>query len=196
MAFKSWKNKKKGITLVELLLVIALVGPLIYVVANSYITVVKVFFNQNARIDLESELRIAIDDMSNTTRSSSSIIANCSPCGGTSSDDTNLVLELWPIDENGDLIDPQGINYDYVHIRTVTDQIIKTTYPSGVSSRTGGNDILVSSGAQPISITYDNVTPTNAGKVIINISAQKTIFGKTIASTQSKEVKLRNRQPQ
>lgn len=125
-----------GFTLVEILLGTALVGVIAFLMASVFIAHFKLFYDQNSVIDIASQNKLALDEITNQIRQSESVVTTCAN-NGCPDDVTGpnvIVLRLWPINSSGEIIDAQGTNYDYVvykrepasvtsHISTSTDDV-------------------------------------------------------------------------
>ena len=189
---------KKGFTLVEMIVGFGLVGIVSVLVAALYFTNFKLFSNQNTSIDVNSQNRLAIDNITNQIRESMAVAASC--CSPTETAGSNeLVLQLWPTDTNGDPTDPGASNYDYIiyKLDSANSTITKQTVPaSGISHRTSGTKVLaVSLATNGLQFTYapDNTTPSTATEIIVSIVTTGTAAGKTQTVIQTTSATLRNK---
>src|SRR3989344_9154805 len=95
-----------GVSLVELLIGMSIVGFMGVLIAALYFSHFKLFSSQNTRIEVASENKIALEEMTNQIRESQGVAANCcSPTETTRAD--VLVLQIWPPNASGD---PQAPN--------------------------------------------------------------------------------------
>ena len=187
---------KRGFTLVEFLVGFGLVGIISVLVAALYFTNFRLFSNQNASIDINSQNKIAIDEITNQLRQSQAVASSC--CGGDASGVNALVLQLWPLDVNGDPTDPNP-NYDYIVYKidpTDPTRIQKKTVPAAGSTRPASTKVLSTDlAANGLSFTYapDNASPQTAEKITVSITTTKTANGKTQTVTQTGNGTLRNK---
>src|SRR4030042_5309575 len=101
---------KNGFTLVELITSMAILGIASIMIASIYFAHARLFSNQNTSIDLSTESRLALDEMTNQIRESQSVVSSCPLCGGDTTSPTALVLQLWSLDVNDEPID-SAFNY-------------------------------------------------------------------------------------
>ncbi len=186
---------KFGLTLVEILVGIAVFGLITVLIAAIYLSHYKIYSNQNSQIDAASQSKVGIDEIVNQIRQSASVANSCTPCGSDTTSSSVLILQLWPLDSNGDPKDPSSGNYDYiVYKKNPIDitQMIRKILPNASSTRKGGNQII-SSNISSLTFTYNNADPTQATKVTIVLTTSQAALGKTQTSTQTKVVDLRNK---
>ncbi len=184
----------KAFTIIELITAFALVGLISVLVASIYFAHFKLFSNESASIDVNSQNKLAIDDITNQLRESQAIVANC--CGGIyTTSATTLVLQLWPIDSSPQPIDPGTSNYDYIiYQRDATDntKLDKIIVPSSISTRHAGTNVI-STDISNLQFTYNNPTPSLATEVTVSVTTTATSYGKTQTTTQTGNGTLRNR---
>ncbi|OGD86645.1 hypothetical protein A2870_00235 [Candidatus Curtissbacteria bacterium RIFCSPHIGHO2_01_FULL_41_11] len=186
---------KKGFTLVELIIGFGLIGLVSVLVASLYFTNFRLFSNQSTSIDINSQNKIAVDEIVNEARQSQGVAESCClPTETTTS--TVLVLQLWPLDANGDPFDPSG-NYDYIIYKADPDdstRIQKKVVADASSTRPASTQILATALAPDgLQFTYDNGTPSLAAKVTVSVSTTGTAAGKTQTVTQTGSATLRNK---
>lgn len=197
---------KKGFTLVEVIVGTALLGLVSVLIASIYFTNFKLFSHQSTSIDINSQNKLAIDEISNQIRQSQSVAASCPnpPCNPTeTSSSTVLALQLWPLDANGDPKDPLGgTDYDYIVYKidpANSSRIQKKIAPDASSTRPASAKVLATSlSANGLSFTYKDgsgstVSPSAATEVTISISTTGTSVGKTQTVTQTNNATLRNK---
>ena len=74
---------KKGVSIVEILVATSIVSMLFIIIASLYLTHFKVFANQNNTIEVNSQTRLALDDITNWIRQSQSVVCTCIVCSGS-----------------------------------------------------------------------------------------------------------------
>lgn len=191
---------KRAISLVELLVGMGIVSFLILIIAGVYIAHFKIFSNQNASIESASQNKIALEDMTNEIRESAGVVTSCPnpPCSPAQTTSASiLVLKIWPIDVNGDPIDP-GVNpqnVDYIiYQRNPSDEwkLQKKIVPYATSSRQAiTKDIAANITA--LSFTYDNADPSLATQVDITLDTQASNLGKSYTVSQKSTALIRNK---
>lgn len=186
-------EKNSGFTMPEILVGLGIIGLIALLVATIFFAYFRLFSNQNTAIDLTSQNKLAIDEITNQIRQSQAVAANC--CDGDTSDSNNLVLQLWPLDATGEPFDPGVTPHDYLVYRREpvnNTNLIKKTVPNVSSSRTGGTKIIASN-VSDLQFTYDDPTPSLAGEVTVLISTTGTSGNKTQTVTQTTKAILRNK---
>ncbi len=179
--------------MVELLVGAGLVGLVSILVATIYFAQFRLFSNQNTLVDISSQNKLALDEITSKIRESQTIVANC--CSGETTSASVLVLRLWPQNASGEPIDPQASAYDYIIYRRDTQDntlLIKKIEADPSSSRDSGTDIIANS-VSNLQFTYDNADPTLANQVTVSLTNSAVASGKTHTITQSASAVLRNK---
>lgn len=186
------KKVYTGLTLVETLIAFGLSAVILIILAAFYLTQFKFFSGQNTSIDISSQNKIAIDEITNEIRESQSVAASC--CSSDTTSSTVLVLQIWPLNSNGDTQDPGTTNYDYIVYQrdSSNNTITKKITPSGISSRQAGTKIIASN-VSDLQFTYDTVPSSSAEEVTVTITTTAVSMGKTHTNTQTTSAILRNK---
>ena len=195
--FKKMKitNRFLGLSLIELIIAFSVVGLVSLLVASVYFAHFRLFNNQNTSIEVSSQNRLALDEITNQIRQSESIVNTCTGCSGDTTSPTVLILRLWPQDSSGEPIDPGSSAYDFIiYKRDPTDntKFTRKIIADAVSSRTSDNKIIATN-TSDLQFSYDNADPTLASQVTITIATTANSGGKTITKTQSASAVLRNK---
>lgn len=184
---------QKGFTLLEILIGFAIFGLISTLVAAVYFAQFRLFTSQNASIEIASQNKLALDEITNQIRESQAVVASC--CGAETTSSNGLVIRVWPKDANGEPVDPLGAAYDYIiYRRDSTDNtlLIKKIVADPVSSRLSGENIIANS-VSNLQFTYDNADPTLAGQVTISLTNSQVSGSKTHTITQTASAVLRNK---
>src|SRR3989344_2670901 len=107
-------NLKGGLSLIELLIAFSIIGLVSILVASIYFAHSRLFSTQNTSIDVSSQNRLALDEMTNQIRESQAVVSTCAGCLGDTTSPTVLVLQIWPIDVNGEPFQPMAGAYDFI----------------------------------------------------------------------------------
>ena len=200
---------RKGITLAELMIGGGIAAILMIVLAAFYFGQFKAFSNQTVAIDLSSQGRIAVDDISNNIRQSESVCTTS--CGSLSGSTVSvLTLRLWPlVGTPGQPRNPtSSSDYDYLsYSKDAQNNLIRNIDASAVSpasTRKEETNKIIASSLHPTTglsfIYYDSLgTPlsspneANAVEIKITVVNQKIFLGKTNTITQEKRILLRNK---
>lgn len=193
----SWSLLRPGLTIVELITGIAIIGFVSFLVAAVYFAQFKLFSNQNTAIDVASENKLATDEMVNQIRESETVVNTCAACGSDVTGPSKLILRLWPLNSNGDPTDPSSSNYDYIIYKpdpSDNTKLIKQTFADTVlpSTRSSGSKIIATK-LSSLQFAYDNIDPTLAAEITITITNTQNSSSKTHTYTQSVKAVLRNK---
>ena len=208
MAYKKTKNllkiKLRGLSIVEIVTAIGLIGLVSVMVISVYFAHFRLFSNQSQGIDLANENRLALDEMAIQIKEAQAVVSTCAainPCAYNTGP-AIIVLQVWPLDSNGNPQDPGTSNYDYVVYKRddlQNPQLVKITYPAAISTRKAGTDVLAND-VYNLAFTYKDDTgtdvganPTLASEVTVSLTNTNTNFGKTNTITQSTNAVLRNK---
>ncbi len=187
---------EKGISLPELLISISLFG----VVSILFVTIVmtnsRIFSDQKTNIHIASQNRLALDEITNQIRESAAVVDNCTVCGSdNTSNSLILILELWPIDADGNPFNPTGTGSDYVVYKKDTNStnLIKKTFVTlgNGSSRQNSTDILAT-GVTNLLFAYDT-NPPATNEVSIDLTTEGSSIRKTLSVRQTTKAILRNK---
>jgi len=185
---------KSGVSLVELIIGMSIVGFMGVLIAALYFSHFKLFSSQNTRIEVASENKIALEEMTNQIRESQGVAANCcSPTETTSAD--VLVLQIWPLNASGDPTEPNPNptpQYDYIVYKKVNDTLKKQIVPASGSTRPS-SDKIIASKINTLRFTYDNADVTQAAQVTINLMTQNTVNNVTQTDTKTSTAVIRNK---
>jgi len=185
---------RSGVSLVELLIAMSIVGILGVLIAALYFSHFKLFSSQNTRIEVASENKIALEEMTNQIRESQGVAASC--CSPTETTGANvLVLQIWPLNASGDPTEPNpspAPQYDYIVYKKVSDTLKKTIVPAAGSTRPS-SDKIIASKINALAFTFDNADVTQAAQVTINLTTQNTVNNITQTDTKTSTAVIRNK---
>lgn len=190
MASKINSKLLSGLTIVEITVGLALIGIISLLVTTIYFTHIRLFGSQTTLIDVASQNRLALDEITNQIRQSQAVATSVD---GDTTSATVLVLQLWPLDASGEPLDSG--NYDYIiYKRDSTDntKLIRKIVADATSSRTSGTKTIASA-ISDLQFTYDNADPTLVLEVTVTLTTTGNANGKTQTTTQSAKAMLRNK---
>ena len=185
------RHLRRGISLPEYLIAFSIIGVISVMVAAIYFAQFRLFSNQNTAIDVSTQARLAVDEITNQLRQAESVVAGCPPCGSDTTDDALLILRAWPIDATGEPMDPAGANYDYIEFKVSGNKLIRITYPDAISSRASGTHII-STYVTSLVFTYD---PPQADAAVVTavVTTSLAAGNKTHTATETGKGTLRNK---
>ena len=184
-----------GVSLVELIIGMSIVGFMGVLIAALYFSHFKLFSSQNTRIEVASQNKLALEEITNQIRESQGVAASCcSPTETTGAD--VLILQIWPLNASGDPSEPNPSptpQYDYIVYKKVNDTLKKIIVPASESTRQA-SDKIIASKISALTFTYDTpADPTQAAQVTINLITQDTVNNVTQTDTKTSTAVIRNR---
>lgn len=118
---------KPGLSLVELLIAMAVLGVVSIMVASVYLAHFRLFSVQNTNIDIAIQNSIALDEMASQIRETKNVVDACLKIfcepGWTGSiltpdeplSSERFIMKIWPLDSSGNPFEPTtNCNEDYV----------------------------------------------------------------------------------
>lgn len=190
----NWPALRGGLSLIEILILLGLVGLVSILLAPVYMAHFRLFFRQNAAIEVASQNRLALDDMVNQIRGTQSIVTTCASCAGDTTGASTLVLQLWPVNANGEPFEPTDASYDYIvyKVDSAKNQLIKRTIPDSASFRLASTKIIAT-GVADLQLSYNNADPTQASQVTMTLTNQAAALNNTQTIQQEAKAVLRNK---
>src|SRR3990172_2533476 len=183
-----------GVSLVELIIGMSIVGFMGVLIAALYLSHFKLFSSQNTRIEVASENKIALEEITNQIRESQGVAATC--CSPTETTNSNvLVLQIWPLNASDDPTEPNPNptpQYDYIVYKKVSDTLKKKIVPA-VGSTRPSSDKIIASKINTLTFTYDNADVSQAAQVTINLTTQNTVNNVTQTDTKTSTAVFRNK---
>ena len=147
----------KGMTLIEMLVVVAISALIMIALLSLYMTGQKYFFNQDAKADAMQDSRFSMASISRDIREATEICATAVDVDGTSystNNDNCLVLKVNPLNVGGDL-DLLNPNKDYIiySLDVGLAKLYRIVKPDAGSSRPGGSRV-VADNVSVLSLSY------------------------------------------
>lgn len=195
MEFKKTINTKKAFSLIELLIVCALLSVVTMVLGSVFISHFKLFNNVKSLVEVSSSNKLVLDELITQIRESDAVVSTCPACGGITTGSSTLILDLWPLDVNNNPIEPTDNNFDFVlYYRdpTKTNNLIKKIIPDSTSSRNASTKIMASD-ISNLNFSYNNADPTLANEITATVQNSLVIAGRTQTTSQQVKAVLRNK---
>ncbi len=193
------KRKAGGFTLVELLIVAAIMSVIILSVLALYSSGQRYFITEGARADMLRDGKQVLNWVSRDIKEGIEVL----PSWGSYTTSSNcLVLKIPSVDANGIITDIEN-DFDYIIYR------LNPSYPrklerivdakDGVSARADSSRVIAervnSFFLRSEGVELSSVTDLSQVAIIdVTLLTQQTIFGKTHEESLRTEVKLRNKQ--
>ncbi len=194
-------RKISAFSLVELVTSMAIFGLIALMVGSIYLAHFRLFSNQNKIIDVSNENKIALDEITNQIRESKAVVATCPNCAPDDTTDllnqpsSKIVLELWPLNQNGEPFEPAGSAFDYVvYKRDAVDntKLVKKVIPDAASTRRQDEDVLIKE-VDLLSFTFNSTIASQVSQVETTITTKGSTTNKTHTVTESTKTILRNK---
>ncbi len=209
------KRPLTGMTLIELLIVVALSAIILIALLSLYIAGQKYFFNQNSRADTIEDSRMPMSWVSRDIREASSVHDGAVTAYNGSqyvTGETCLVLEVPSLDGTGSII-PGNIDYIIYSYDSMNRRLLRIISPTAgtrsnstrvmaddlVDDGNGGSPFKLfyfqSDGLTPVTSSYDDAT-NGAFIVEIELTSQGRALqrgGQPFLETVRTQAKLRNK---
>lgn len=178
-------KNERGLTLIELLVSIVLLGVLLSAFTSVYVMGIKSYQREFRTTNLQSENRIVLDRIIADTKQAYKI--------DPASDGDTLILLVPAIDANGVILyDGTGqFKTDVLTYDKSGNEIMKSISPDISSSRSAVNKSIIQK-VSGLTLTYIPDLNT-AGEVTINLRTSDVSSGKTITINNISRAFLRNK---
>lgn len=201
--FKKNQSWPKGLTLIEILIVIAVSSILVVALLSLFISGQKYFINQDARSDAIEDSRFPVTWITRDIKEAVQVIAGPITIGSSdySTSANCLVLQVPSIDASGAIIDIDN-DFDYIvycqdsQNTSRLERVIDAK--DGVSSRIDSTRGIADSVNSFALSFYDTDGGTVANysdtlTVDVSLSSRRTGIGRTFQEAANTQVKLRNK---
>lgn len=203
------KSRTRGMTLIELLIVIAISAIVLIALLSLYVGGMKYFYNQNSRADTIEESRMPMAWVSRDIREASQVFnGTLTAYNGSSytTGETCIVLEVPSLDETGNL----SATLDYIIYEWAGTRLVRIIDADDASARQDGSRVLANdlvndgNGGPPFKLKYfrsDGVTEVTSGYndafiVEVELTTQGRSLqraGQNFVETVRTQAKLRNK---
>lgn len=185
-------NNRRGFTLLETLVTIAVMTILLLIVNGIFVVNYDIVVKQTSKLDSDGGVTFASRQISELARGAAAVEASHTINGTTyASSSTTLVLQIPAIDASNN---PIADAYDYVAIsRDPSDatRIIADALPASGSRRPSGKRLVTGYNVQLV-FRYNAATVSDATRVSVYIVNQKTVRNSTATSRAWTSLFLRN----
>jgi len=204
------RSLPSGMTLIEILIVVAIGAIIMIALLELYMTGQKYFFNQNARADTIEDSRLPMTWISRDVREAFKVRATAVTVNGTAytTSINCLVLELPALDATGSIIwdpDTPDVNRDFVVYALNSGRLKRVIQAVGPGRTTGAR--VLADNVSTFQIRYfqsdgsampTDVAPNYANTNVVEISlvcSTKGIFrsGQSFNEGLTTQIKLRNK---
>jgi prepilin-type N-terminal cleavage/methylation domain-containing protein len=178
-----------GFTLIETLVVTALMGLLLVVLYDFFLITNTFFYTANGEVSAATNARMAVTEITTLTRTSSHALASRTFSGVSyTAGPTTLILELPAVGVSGAVI--VGV-YDYVVFYLTNGVLYEKVEANGSSSRLSRTRILADT-VSALTFTYDNADYSLIKAVTVDLTTQAVVKGQTFSTHLREQVYRRN----
>ncbi len=187
------KTKKNGLTLIELIVTITILGILSITFSNIYIESLKTFETESAQSILQTDSQTAIDRIINETKGAQKVESSYSTY---TTGETVMVLAIPAIDEDQAIIyNGSVVVSDYIIYYLQSGSIHRKIYADDESVRYSQNeeDYVFATGVEDLTFEYSPAPPQTT-EVTVTLTLERTIGKSARNITLTNKTKLRNKQ--
>lgn len=200
MAYKIPGHRKKpaakgAFSLIEILIALSLLSVISLVLGYVFVSHFKLFNNVKSLVEVSSSNKLVLDELISQIREGEAIVSTCSGCGSFQTGSGTLILQLWPLDTNNVPFEPTSANYDYVIYSqdpAKSTNLLKKIIPDATSARVASTKVMASD-ISNLNFTYNNIDPTQANQITVNVQNSIQITGRVQTTSQQIKAVLRNR---
>lgn len=175
----------KGFTLIEMIIVVALIAVLSVVLVSIFISQNKIYQTQTAELNVTGDARLALDDIDSYVRSAKNTAASYSTY--TAGPQT-LIVKIQSIDSQNSLI---AGTFDYVVFYLSSSALYRQIFPHASSSRQASTKKLASNVAA-LTFTYNNANYDLVSEIASDLTLTQSASGQNRTIQASSKSKLRN----
>jgi len=182
---------KKGITLIELLIAITLVGTLTIAFSNIYLNCMKQFGMEFAQTQLQTNSQTVLDRIISDIKGAISVETSYN---AYTTNQRTIIMKIPSIDSSQNIIySGDTMLTDYVIYYFQSESIHRKLIANSASSRypSNGQDKTIMTEVENLNFTYSPAVPSTS-EVTVSMTLEKHLgkFNRTI--TNSSKTKLRN----
>ncbi len=178
-------KSQKGFTLIEMVVVIAIIGALGMVIAEMYVWQNRLYNVQTSKYAAMNDVRAALDDIDNYVRSSSLVLGTYSTY--TTGTDT-LILQIQSINSSNQLLPG---TFDTIVYYKTGSELFREVFPDASSSRQAVQKQLAAH-VVTLRFTYDNADMAQVTEVDTEFAVTETNQTQNQTISVSSKSHLRN----
>ncbi len=189
MRFKTFSDRKRAFTIIEVLVVIAIFSIVMMAVLELYLNFYKTYAIQNAIINNSYSAGAILNETANLVHQANTIVTSKVFSGSSyTTSSSTLILEIPSITSSGDVVSGK---YDYAVMYFASTSLYRMLSADAASSRTSGTKLL-SNVVNSFSFTFNSGTPSLATRVIVDLITQSIVKQQTLQTHLTGTVYLRN----
>ena len=177
--------RQRAFSLIEIVIVIAIVGVCGLVIADLFIGHNRLYKTETAELNITGDARESLDDVDNFVRLANRTLSSYSTY---TAGPQVLILQIQSINASNQLI---AGTYDNVVYYMVGSNFFRQIFPDAASSRIATTKKL-GSNVNSLVFTYNNVNYTLVTQVTTDLTVQENAGLQSRAITLSSKSKLRN----
>ncbi|OGE88904.1 MAG: hypothetical protein A3J07_04425 [Candidatus Doudnabacteria bacterium RIFCSPLOWO2_02_FULL_49_13] len=176
---------KRGFTLIETIIVIALVAVAGVILSDLFIGQNRLYRSETAELNVTADARAALDDVDNYLRQANRAVASHSTY---SAGPQILILQIQSVDGSGRLV---AGTFDYAVYYLSASDLWRQVFPDAASSRPAAAKKLANH-INGLVFTYNNPDYSLVTEVQTDLTIQESAGAQTRSITASSKAKLRN----
>ena len=178
-------KKSRGFTLIELVVVIALVVGVSLVLVNLFIGQNRIYKTQTSELNVTNGARAALDEIDAQVRAANQVVASYSTYN---SGPQTLILQTPSVDAQNKII---SATFDNVVFYLSNGDLMRLIAAHPSSSRAGGTKKMAGS-VTSLNFTYDNGNFALVKQVSTDLTVAESAGSQTRSVSASSKAKLRN----
>lgn len=186
-------KNKKGFTLIEAIVYLAIASILFVIIADIFITQSQVYDKETAKTDIDLYAKTALDRTVENSLSATTVVASRTFSSTLyQSGNQTLILELPSIDSNQNIINN---TYDYILFHLDPNNASKFFMQLDAASGTARADktVLLATFVSNLNFRYNKSNPVDANKVEVSLALEKIVRGITQRSENTTSLFLKNK---
>lgn len=185
MRMRNKPGDSDGFTLVEMLVVVALLGALMLVLTEFFLGSNRVYQTQSAELGVNMSARTALDDIDIYVRQATQVVSSF---GSYATGPSQLILQVQSVNSSGQLVPGE---YDHVVFHLNGQTLYRDITPSSASAREAGSK-AIGTDIQSLNFTYDNASLPQVSAVTTDLTVSKNMGRDTQRIVISSKARIRN----
>lgn len=179
------QNKQNGFTLIEVVVVVALVAMASYILIDLFLGQHKLYKTQTAELNITNDARLTLDEIDLYVRQGNRVL---SAYGSYTTGPQSMIIQVQSFNSSGRLI---AGTYDQIVFYMMGTDLFRQVFSDPASSRQSGVKKLASH-VSGFNLTYNSADFSSVTEVITDLTLQEWATYQNRAITVSSKSNLRN----